>query len=96
MAQNPSPASPVTSPEPPILFPKLPATAEPGWTTTEFWATVATMLIGLLATLGVIHVNVGDPAVANEIQVIAGLLAMVVPAAIYALGRSIRKSGTQG
>jgi len=84
------------SEEPPILSPKMPATAEPGWATTEFWATVISMFIGLLATFGVIHVNVGDPAVASEVQMIAGLLAVVVPAVAYAIGRSIRKSGTQG
>jgi hypothetical protein len=96
MAQNPTSTPPVTPSEGPILFPRLPATAEPGWTTTEFWATLLSMFVGLLTTLGVIHVNIGDPAVANEVQVIAGLLALVVPAVAYAIGRSIRKSGTQG
>ena len=84
MAQNPTPA------------PSSTPTAEPGYTTTEFWVTILTMLIGLLTTLGVIHVNVGTAAVNVAVQELAGLLAMFVPAGLYALGRSIRKSGTQG
>lgn len=84
MAQNPPTSTPSTP------------TAEPGWQTTEWWAVVITMFIGLLTALGVIHVNVGDPAVASMIQLVAGLLAMAVPAAAYAVGRSLRKAGTQG
>jgi len=68
--------------------------AEPGYTTTEWWATVLTMFVGLLTTLGVIHVNVGSSVVAGEIQTGAGLAAMVVPAGIYAISRGIRKVGT--
>jgi hypothetical protein len=89
---------PAAPPEPPVLPISAgpPATAEPGWATTEWWATLVAMLVGLLTLLGVVHVDVGNPLVASEIQVVGGLLAMIVPAAAYAVGRSLRNSGTQG
>lgn len=88
---------PLIEPGAALAAPSAPLpTAEPGYLTTEWWATLVAMLVGLLTALGVIHVNVGDPVVASEIQLVGGLLAMVVPAAAYAIGRSLRKSGTPG
>ncbi len=64
--------------------------AEAGWTTTEFWRSLAVEAIGLLTLLGVIH-----PA-PDSVNTIVGMVTMVGPGIAYTLGRSIRKSGTPG
>lgn len=75
--------------------PPLPATGpEPGYSTTEFWATQVTSAflatVAVLDATGTLHVSdaVRTAVVAAVVPVI-GLLQSV-----YALGRSIRKKGT--
>lgn len=97
------PVAPQPSPQPPgpSTFPQAvegvlttlasaSAGAEPGYTTTEFWVTLATEGIGLLTLTGVIH-----PA-AGLTDAVGGIVATVVPAVVYAVSRGIRKAGTPG
>lgn len=63
-----------------------------GWQTSEFYVTLLTQVVGLLVLAGVIHVNAGDPTVVALIQDIAGILAVVVPAGVYALARAHTKA----
>lgn len=64
----------------------------PGWRTTEFWGKVIVQLIGVLVLTGVIHpVNLADPTLALEVQVVAGLLATVLPELFYAISRAMVK-----
>lgn len=74
--------------------PTTPAAAEPGYTTTEFWATMATNAIALisatLADFNVVHLTQAQD---TDITGLA-LLVITVGSAAYAIGRSIRKSGT--
>ena len=68
-------------------------TVEPGYTTTEFWATQLTSLalaiILLLSVFGVINWTEAQKAA------VTGLLAVaiVVAQGLYAVARGIRKSG---
>lgn len=62
--------------------------AEPGYTTTEFWVALVTSVIGLLMLFNVIKVSNA------QVQSIVGLVALVTPQVIYILSRGIRKSGT--
>jgi hypothetical protein len=68
--------------------PTNPASAEPGYLTTEFWLTSATSVISILVTFNVVHITT------SQTQSIMGLLGMIVPIAIYAISRGLRKSGT--
>lgn len=90
MAVNPTPFEPVP-PDPLPAAPDAPAGStpapEPGYTTTEFWLAVPVSVVGLLETLGVIHLGSG------QLQQIAGLVALVAPSVAYVIGRSIRKRG---
>ena len=61
---------------------------EPGYLTTEFWMAVAVQLISLLTLFGVIHIG------SAQTQAILGMLGLVVPQALYALSRGLRKAGT--
>lgn len=74
--------------------PTTPAAAEPGYTTTEFWAMMVSNAVALvsatLADFGVVHLTQAQDA---DITGLA-LLAITVGSAAYAIGRSIRKSGT--
>jgi len=67
---------------------RQPLVAEEGLKTTEFWVTVITMIIGCMVAFRVMDDKQG--------QAIAALVSLVVPQAFYALGRSIRKQGTNG
>jgi drug/metabolite transporter (DMT)-like permease len=68
-------------------------TIKAGYRTTEFWVTVLTALVGLAIALGYV-----DPAQAHgaglaaAVQVVAGILGMVVPAATYAISRGLAKA----
>lgn len=64
-----------------------PSPVEPGYQTTEFWMALATSVIGLLMTFKVVNLNDG------AVQQILGLLALVVPQALYIVSRGIRKQG---
>lgn len=65
-----------------------PVPAEPGYTTTEFWLALAVSVIGLLTVFGVIHLA------SAQVNAIMGALELIVPNAIYAISRGIRKAGT--
>lgn len=69
-------------------------TVEPGYTTTEFWATQATALVAqavaLLTVFGVIHWSANQQAAVFAIA----QTAVIVAEGFYALSRGIRKSGT--
>ena len=60
--------------------------AEPGYLTTEFWVTIATMLISFLASAGVF-----DQATVVRL---GGLITGAAAIVGYAISRGIRKSGT--
>jgi ABC-type spermidine/putrescine transport system permease subunit II len=62
--------------------------AEPGYTTTEFWVALVTSVIGLLVLFNIIKISNG------QTQAIVGLVALVAPQVIYILSRGIRKIGT--
>lgn len=66
-------------PEPPVV--------EPGWQTTEFWASAATSLIGMLVMLGVVH-----PSSAQTDSVV-GAITLFGPQVAYAISRGLRKHG---
>jgi hypothetical protein len=81
------------------MNPTPPPVAEPGYTTTEFWVTLITMIIGLAVLIGPafglhLTINSADPATVQAIQYAGGILALVVPAIVYAISRAIRKIGT--
>lgn len=71
-----------------------PASAEAGYTTTEFWAVVVSNAVALgaatLADFNVIHLTQAQDA---DITGLA-LLAITVGSAMYAIARSLRKAGT--
>ena len=60
--------------------------AEPGWQTTEFWATLATMLVSFLASAGVFT--------QADVVRLGGLITAAAAIVGYAISRGIRKSGT--
>jgi len=64
--------------------------AEPGYLTSEFWMAVVVQLISLLLLFGVIHITNA------QVQAIVGVAGLVVPQALYAISRGIRKAGTPG
>lgn len=72
----------------------MPAAVEPGYTTTEFWVVTVTNTVAIvaatLADFGVVHLTQQQDA---DITGLA-LLAISVGSGLYALARSIRKSGT--
>lgn len=74
--------------------PTTPAAAEPGYTTTEFWAVMVSNAIALisatLADFNVVHLTQQQDADVTGLA----LLAITVGSAAYALARAIRKSGT--
>ncbi len=65
-----------------------PAVAEPGYTTTEFWGTVASNIIAFGA---IFHPGFNAPP-GLAMAFAAG--AAGIANAIYAIGRSLRKKGT--
>jgi hypothetical protein len=71
-----------------LFPPPPPATAEPGYLTTEFWATTAVSVVGFLGTAGVFT---SDQAVR-----LGGLITSAGAIVGYAISRGIRKSGTAG
>ena len=62
--------------------------AEPGYTTTEFWGKLFVQLIGLLVLFHVIAFT------SEQLQGILGLGALVIPELFYAISRGIRKAAT--
>lgn len=74
-----------SSPVPPTTDP---AAAEPGYLTTEFWATTAVSVVGFLASAGVF-----DQATAVRL---GGLITSAATIVGYAISRGVRKSGTPG
>jgi hypothetical protein len=62
--------------------------AEPGYTTTEFWGKLFVQLIGLLMLFHVIALT------SDQLQRILGLGALTIPEIFYAISRGIRKAAT--
>ena len=83
----------VTDPIPVAPTPVTPV-AEPGYTTTEFWALMVSNAIALgsasLADFGVIHLTQAQD---TDITGLA-LLMITIGSGIYAVVRTVRKSGT--
>jgi hypothetical protein len=63
----------------------------PGYQTTEFWQSLITSVIGLLIEMGVVHSTNPDLLV-QALTNIAGALLIIVPNALYILGRNKLKS----
>jgi len=63
----------------------------PGYQTTEFWQSFITSVIGLLIEMGIIHSTNSDLLV-QALTNIAGALLIIVPNALYILGRNKLKS----
>ena len=59
---------------------------KPGYATSEFWLTLVTALFGLALTFDWIGPDFPQ-------EQIVGILAMVVPVAIYAISRAVAKWG---
>lgn len=62
-------------------------TVEPGYTTTEFWGTIA---VDVLAAIAVLHPGFNTPP---ELAQGFAFIAAGVAHAAYAVGRSLRKKG---
>lgn len=82
-----------TDPAAPSQEPDAPPPLKPGWVTSEFWLTLAASVMSLLVGL---HVVGPDFAKAHEdvVNALCFLAATLAPA-IYAVARSIAKSGHQ-
>lgn len=64
----------------------------PAWKTAGFWVAVATMILGVLVTIGVIKPDVAASANVQEIvQLSAGIAAIVIPAAVLAVVELLKK-----
>lgn len=61
---------------------------EPGYTTTEFWMAAVSQIVGLLTIFNVVHLT------SAQTQGILGFAALVIPSALYAISRGIRKKGS--
>lgn len=60
------------------------------WKTAPFWVTVATMILGILVATGILKPDVAASANVQEIvQLTAGIAAIVIPPAVYAVGHFI-------
>ena len=62
--------------------------AEPGFTTTEFWVTIATEFLALLTMLHVVSFT------SDQTQGLIGMAGLILPAVAYAISRGVRKRGT--
>lgn len=62
-------------------------TVEPGYTTTEFWGTVA---VDVMALVAVVHPGFSAPP---ELAQAFSLIAAGAAHGLYSLGRSLRKKG---
>lgn len=65
-----------------------PNPVEPGYTTTEFWVTLVTALLGVLTAFNVIHFTNA------QTQVVVGFSALVIPAVAYIISRGVRKKSS--
>lgn len=63
-----------------------------GMKTSEFWGKVIVQVIGLAVLFGVVAPETAaSPQTAMLIQVVAGLLAVVIPELAYAISRGLAK-----
>lgn len=62
-----------------------------GWKTSEFWLTLATTLLGMMVSMGIIGPEDMD-ALLRILALVLGLL----PAAAYNLSRGLAKIGNNG
>ena len=65
---------------------------KPGIRSTEFYATLATNVVGLLVLFGYVAPEAGDPLIAAIGQVVGGLM-VVLGNVGYAISRGKAKSG---
>lgn len=67
----------------------------PGYKTTEFWTTVVSQIIGILALAGVIRPS--DATILNDavVQVVGGLMTALATLG-YTISRGVAKSGKAG
>ena len=63
-----------------------------GWTTTEFWTSMATLLTGLATTLGYLTSEQSTPLVQAVTQIAGGVL-MIASVFGYAISRGLAKMG---
>lgn len=61
---------------------------KPGWKTTEFWVTLATVVVGGLVTLGYLPKEQGD----HLLPLVIFIIGLVMPAVSYNYGRAAVKS----
>lgn len=67
---------------------QLPMETKPGWTTTEFWVTVGTNLIGLGVALATLFGHTLDPSSLTALIPAFSVLATAVATALYSHSRS--------
>ena len=86
----PTDLQPAVTPLP--LKPKAPPTkpVKPGWQSTEFWVTIVTSLISVLAAGGYISPADAETATGGATQ-IAGLIGLVVAQVGYSVSRGNAK-----
>jgi len=77
-------------PEPVPQPPPVKKEVKPGWKSTEFWVTVVTSLISILAAGGFISVDDAETAQGGATQ-IAGLIGLVIAQVGYATSRGSAK-----
>lgn len=69
---------------------------KPGYKTTEFWVTIATQVISLVALSGVLTPEqFDDQQWVQIVQQVGALVAMVGSAFGYTLSRGVAKQGVQ-
>ena len=68
---------------------------KPGYQTTEFWITIITQILGVLATTGMLTPDQSNTLSQAAIQ-LGGVVAMAGSAFGYSLSRGKAKSGTTG
>jgi hypothetical protein len=82
-------------------LPIEPEPIKPGTKTTEFWVTIGTVVVGLLATTGIISPG-GNDELIKALTTIIGGVATIVPAALYIYSRfhlkkeAMKMTGGQG
>lgn len=72
-----------------------PITPKPGWTTTEFWSTIATSVLALIAVVGPLLSSGFDPTGANALVPALATVAAAVASSLYSLARSRVKVAAQ-
>jgi len=63
---------------------------KPGWKTTEFWKSIATNIIGLLAVLGVFTPEQSSDLI-QAVGELAGAIILAISTGSYAISRGMAK-----